>query len=540
MENKMKTTIKKSILTILACGLTTAATAADYKQGMAVQLGYSWDPYYPMENKRAGGCFSHSSVGGEGVPTSVDQFQASLIMSESEFKSLTKIDAAGSASYSGAFDAGGTVSISRSRMRKDKARQIVWTISGFRKYNFEFSGDISMTDKGESILTQAESQNDPEMFYQRCGRTLVTSISKESRISVVYEFYASTAEKADQIRTAITANFDGYGVSADASYNLQKSIKSIDSEVQMNIFLVQVGVNQNSQALNNVITTEPGNLAQVRQKIKETLNGLNYDSSQVTEFEVTPVKRLFGVTTPDRLQIRKKLEKRLASYDDALNTLSRRVALLDLLLEKNQNGEIQLDETRLNEIDDEIVAIEDMEFSLYDQMAECQLASRLRQCPSAEVPNFDDITKWVKSEYVKAESWYATGAGGYDSHSEHMHLRAWYWPSISFKNLEFIDKIEIFQNGAKIQTLSYDEVLKLASANGILKTFINRHHDERPYCWRGDWSGCNRWGADKPRIVGGLKSREGGQVYKVIVTDIDGRTQEIDLGNATNRPLIIQ
>jgi hypothetical protein len=524
--------------------LTTAVYASGAEMAvtsmMPISLGKGWDPFFPEENKMINDCYAHTKESSK--MGSTDSFNENFIESKRQLEEFTKASAL--VTFNGSFSAsrvGIAAAYDRETSKIEQGRTITWILSGKRSYYPEHASIMALSARGERVLKQATDSANPEYFFRTCGRSVVTSIKKESNIAVIYQLVASDSQYADRIRSSLRGKFSGATVKATAEADFIREVKAIDQNIQINIKVFQSGRGQNKNGVEKVLTLEPGNLAAVRQAMALVLDDINYESAPITLFSHERASVALGLPlTTDRFALLETLTIRQEKNRQTVKNIRRYLKVIEYLLENSgQNGyDITRDNTQL--LEQKYAQLENQLIESLEMIEICGAAGALSSCKVLPPVLVKGLTQYISRPYAEAIGWGAEVVSAYyDAPPEQVKATVDYFPIVKFKNIDLISHVEIYIGNSLYKTLIGADLGRINPQTNSIRDFLVRRHFHNPYCWRGRWGeDCNPWAADSNRHIEALKKNEAANTYSLKIYDIDGNVEVVQLGNANNGKII--
>ncbi|MBO9479738.1 hypothetical protein J7382_19520 [Shimia sp. R11_0] len=518
----------------LSIGQSALSETFDFEPDMQVSLGATWNPYSPFSRAALSSCFD-STVPAR-APSATNTLQEKLIQSFSELeeKSGIKITASGSTSF-GLATVKADASLETLREAFNTNRSVAYSVLGTREYSAQLLEDATLNAIGNERIEQANSEGDPEAFYKRCGRSIVTSVRKRSTVSVLYVFRFSQASSRKRIEAAVTVAASSAGSSGNASVNLLQEAKSIDQSTTLDVYLFQDGVADTSGTLADFLTIEPGDITSVRAKVEEALDEIAFENAPIFRFSADAISNFFDVDEESDWRYIGRAYASLDHLKSQADRIVRRYFTLEDLQSDVEKGLASFKDGSEAKLLKEKESLISLLSSLADNARSCFESPEVT-CPVEETPIDSRTLHYVDVILAENGGWNARAHNHYyDSHGEVVHFGAAYWPTITIRNQRLIRTLELTRNGNPLRLLDADSIANLISNSVVsFQPVWSSTHSAHSYCWRGNWTGCDNWAADTKGHMNGLKQNEANYAYEVIITDIEGGTTTLDIGNASN------
>lgn len=518
------------LLSIMAVASGYArAEVITYQPGMIVNLGESFDPFEPFESGGLGDCFNIDLRAS--TPVAQEKYTEGFVSTFNEFTQKTGLSL--STSGSGSF---GLAKISASATYKkereifNSEKSVVYVVSGTRTYNPQRVKKITLTTEGKDLLDQANTANDSKLFYRPCGRGLVTSVVKETNISVAYIFTASDARKTEAISSAISAAVSSPKASGGASTNITKSVKQVDSSVTVDVRIFQSGTLDKSDSLKSIIGIEPGDISSVRDNLKKAIMAISWGSSQIKSFNVDKISRHFDIEKDPKFRYISSIYNGLDKAKKNADNLVRRYIQLDDVLSSNGVAGFKIKDTEVASIKRERDEIEHKLRQLVDKTRAC-FEEEKDSCEMEIIDVSSKILDKLVIDFGGFNQWKASASGGYNNHSERIESNADFWPVFSIRNIKYINRFELIRNGNSVVALYENGELGNRVNNSILEiSDLKFNAKDSQYCWRGRWGeDCNPWAADTSRHKNHLKTKFGNTTFAAVIVDIEGNRININV-----------
>lgn len=501
-----------------------------YEPGMQIHLGVGWEPQKPFSNKLIGGYLLTADQSDE-TPNGTDFTEQKFIENFNQYEETTRLSLSASGKTSlGLYKVSGSASHSQERAIFRNSRNIVWAISAKRTYDPISAIGVKLSEPGEKLFEEIADSGDIGKLKKRVGSHIVTSISRQAQITLLYIFTASNSSALSKIKSAISAHVSGTtDVSAETSF--ERAVRNVDSSVQLSVQILHTGIDDDSASLSDIISVAPGDLSTVREKIGEALNAIQWERAPIVEFSAEPLSDVFDVPNPDYSA--DVLEMRKNRLQDIQHRVVQRILELDDLLEMNRTSEIELQEGAEVEIKAEIKKLDQHFVDLGSLLNVASVnPDDFSSIPEVEIPY--GKLHWVKFDFGMFTKWGASVSGNhYDNHSERIKATATYWPEFVIKSSSFIGRLELVRNGVILFSISQQELRdKLNQGRFDARGYYSSTHSMSEYCWRGHWGEtCNPWAADVRGHMNRLKSRERKFSYLWRVMDIENNVHERSIPN---------
>ncbi|WP_171181055.1 hypothetical protein [Ruegeria sp. HKCCD8929] len=505
----------------------------DYEHDMQVRIGETWNPLSPYSRASLSSCFE-TTVPQE-APIAGNRIEERYVnnFSELEEKASVKITARGSTSF-GLASVKASASLDTLKEAFNSNRSIVYSVVGTREYSAFFLEEADLNERGQKALDDANTTGDPEKFYRRCGRSLITSVRKKTTFSILYVFSFSDASSKERIETAISLSASSGSSSGEVSSNMLEEARKVDQSTSLDVLVFQDGVRDSSTTASSFLSIAPGEIRKVRVAVEKALNEVIFHNAPTIRFSADPISNFFDVPA-----------------ESSWGYISNAYSSLDVL--KTQADRIVRRYYKLQDIQSDVdrglvTYKENMEAELLNEKQGliarlANLASTARQCfdnpgvtcPTDELPIQTSFLKYIDVVFANNLGWRSRAFNNYyDSHGERIHRSASYWPVISVENLRLIRSIELSRNGSAVSYVAEDSLANFVSGGMLdFSPVWTSNHTKVDYCWRGDWTGCENWAKNTQGHMNELKGNEGGFQYFVTITDVEGGKTAVELGNAS-------
>ena len=508
-----------AIVFVFALFTTNAkAEIFTYLNGTNITLGNSWNPLKPYSAGGLTTCFS--STKSAGAPTASEQFSEGFTENFQQFKQLTSYSTsvAGSSSY-GLAKISAFASYDSIRESLSTNRAIIYVVTGTRTYSPSFITSAQLTPAGEEILKKDKGNG--EEFYKACGESLVTSITKEAKISLAYIFTASSSEKKEALKVAISAAVNGVTAGGKFNAKIFEEAKKVDSSASVDLKVFQSGTLDNSATVRNIVGLEPGAIGEVREKLRTAISTMTWESSPIIFFNADKVSDHFSVPSLDWTHVSKAYSRIDNMQETSERYVQRYMQLKEVLTEADKTT-IKLKPDAKAKIIAELSSIDSRLLDLVDTAKAC-LAGSNTNCNTPYVEISTRIISYIDMDLGRFNAWRGQGSGSYDRPPEQIRYRADFWPEFTIKNLNYIRSADLTRDSVPVSHLE-SSVLKSSAVDGILsfKTFYLTSYSNNEYCWSGKWGEiCNPWAANNTLHMNKLKGRNS-STYSLILTDVEG------------------
>ncbi len=324
MKSFKKMVTVGSLTVAIGAGAVATADAGAYEitPQTCVQLGKGFNPY-TLDCKVANGIWEDSKSSATPVAGMV-LFEASFVESRSELDRYLKLDINMSAKMSifkGSLDLD-----YNSRTRTDD-RSFYYVVHAWQDYSPENVGPLELTTRGEELLREKrcldEQGNglpgcirDLPGFFAAAGNEVVTSITKGSRISVVYKFTSSTLDKREELKSHLNSEF---GSSFSSSADIHSILAQKDAGASWEYFVLQEGTfldpgnpmhqnhartaDKSGATILELIGADPSNGPQIRDIIKRAA-AVTYSSAVPVRFNTEQTYNYLGLTPEEISEVR--------------------------------------------------------------------------------------------------------------------------------------------------------------------------------------------------------------------------------------------
>ncbi|MDA9951013.1 hypothetical protein N9D31_00430 [Oligoflexaceae bacterium] len=514
-------------------GLIFAATSPiqaeqfTYQKDMVVDLGESWSPQDPFAIGALNKCIEYQVS--EKSPVATENYSESFVDTFSEFKSATSLSfsASGSGSY-GLSKVSASASFQSIRDVFADNKSVVYVVTGSRSYNPVRLSDANLTSHARELLSQAVISQNSDEFYRKCGEAVVTSIAKETNISLAYIFTASNSSLKKKIKAAISAAVSSGGQKGSVDTNIMTAVSKIDHSVNLQVEILQAGTLDNSDSLKSIVGIEPGDIQQIRDALRLAINSITWRSSQIKTFTASRLSKFFDIPQqPDWKYVAKAFTKldKIRGVSDSI--VSRYLQLEDILDDADQ-ARVTIKAGMRGVIEDEMDDLEDKLQILVDTAREC-FETKAVHCRVPRMKIGNKVLPFIDVEFGSFSKWsYLLTKAHYDSHSQVIYGGADFWPEFIIYNTKYLRSISLLRNG-QVEAFLDDEQIREAVSN---KKLTMQPHNRSSYvyhshCWSGEWGEkCAPWAKNAMRHIRTLQT-QGSDYYTLELIDVEGGKTEI-------------
>jgi hypothetical protein len=510
----------------LALASTAHAEVFQYQEGMNVQLGAAWNPATPFDVAGLSSCIQHKVS--SKLPNVKEAFSEQFVDNFSQLE--TALGASYNTSASGRFgiakaSVAATVSALRTEARSD--RSVIYVVRGSRSYDPVRISSLSLSPDGAAAAAKAKASGSAGDFYRPCGTSVITSVSKASSISLVYVFKASSAAKREQIKAAVSAAVSTPKASATQALNIFSEVQRVDSEVQVNLEVMQVGASEHVATVRDLVGITPGSITEIREALKKVVAAITWESAGVVSFTADPFDKHLDVVKGDGLAQVLNAYSRIDSLRETSNRLVARYLQLRDLLSDADTGDVKLKADARPQVLSEIDQVDSQLDRLVSTARAC-LETPAEPCKSP----FQDVSRkvlhWVDVSYGAFSTWAGEVHNNrYENVPERIRWSAKLWPVFLLTNTKYVKSAALTENGNPVAVLQ-SSLLASHTSNGLLswKPLWSWSYNGDQYCFRGVWGEqCNPRYMDKPTLLS--HSRTNGNAYSMTVVDIEGGVTRI-------------
>lgn len=507
----------------------------NYEEGeTSIKLGQSWEPKSPMSSKYLCGFFQSSNVD-EAHINATDVFSQSFAENFSEFQKMTKIsiDANGKTSV-GVFKIQGDASFDQQREFFRSDRKVVWIISGKRTYEPVTLQKIELTEKGKTELKLAQDSHDFTNFIGVTGSHIVTSITKEAEINLIYVFTVSNSSLKENLKTAISLSANGGLSSSGIKTSFIDELKKVDNNLDYQVYTLQKGVADNSPALANIISAAPGDIDEVRKQLDLVVKSFLWQNSMITQFKAEPISSLMNMDYNDRynydrlaLKVNriKLLQDQIVTRYLELSDVIKSFSLGNIVSKTGAEDEIKIEmDTLLNHFDLTISSLKSIYINPRQSVPDIKIST--------------GVIKWFVLDFGNFLRWdYETTGNWYDSQAELVKGMTTFWPCFYIKNIYYIKRFEIIKNGITVASFSQKQLQQnCLNDNTNIRAIYSLSFNYCDYCFRGRWGEeCNPRKDNKPAFANNLKANENGINYSYRIIDIENNKYEYQFINPSKQ-----
>lgn len=509
----------------------------------APRLGETFDSADPLSIKTHGflqlvpgpGIDIHKKCRSEGrdsLPFSLSM-QLQSVRNTSELEQAMRFEGQVEASYG---LSKGRVSAAHSSQVQIDDRSVVFVLQVEKVYAPD-RADVELTERGMRFLRKAVEAKDYSAFLQVIGTDVVTSVTRGSSLSIVYNFRCSSKTKADSLRVELAAKWKTGSVSGSVATFARK----IDEFVSLDVNAYQVGSKPDEDLLQLISATE-GNLAQVKKIAQKAAQRVPYESCPVLVCKTTKIGDL--------------PEIRIGNSPEAvrgfLNAQATRVAVARQV-SRWWRGFVRVEADL--ELAERLEAYPPRYFrngALKDLKSEVK---RLRGLRERILKAYADAVAWSEGKgdgvspnqgrpfrlknYLELPFLRVAGWGRWMSDWGEMRTarcyRSHFWPVVKLVHPSLIKTIWIYRDKALVGRIDGPGIRKIEAHVGALSSY-----DRAQVVWESVVdSVCHTTDSDhRERLIREYmavhRSREGSVEYKVVVEDITGGEHETELGNIVN------
>ena len=382
------------------------------------RLPHISDPFRPDRDLSMLGCFTSKERVADGRNAEIVG-KSLFIENKSELTKLRKrtvdVDARGSYGVASA-----EASYSRTERYSEKIsnNRVIWAIDINIKYPEIRLAEFDLSDKGVKTLSQAVETKDPEYFYQRCGREFRSSYVKGATIQLIYNFQASSAEKAKEIKTDISASGSYAGVgSASGSVSTLDKLTNIDNKLKIALEIRQSGFQDGDPHLGEILAIDIKDLPTIRGKVLAALKAVDFDSTVVTDSKTQPISDTLPFYLEDRMMLMESLYPVIHEYDRQLFRLEEDIKFVNLMESDFANVDNDhFDATKLFEAKSNLLTLQ---HRVKSGKSKCYRAVIFSDCALPnERPVVIDYSDFYSGNLVNFKGWKSAGNFNYNRRRE--------------------------------------------------------------------------------------------------------------------------
>lgn len=506
-----------------------------YESGMPLQLGVGWDPQNPESNKMIMGYLSPAEPSTT-TPSASDNFSTSFIDSFAQMEQTMSrsLDVSGKGKI-GVFKAEGKASYASTRKHFRSNRKVVWAMSGKRIYDVVSAFGLNITDRGQSLIEEISTSGDFDELQRKMGSHIVTSLTKEAEIHILYIFTVSNSSKMEQVKSAISVAASLGPNSGQASVSIFDEVKKKDSNIQFSVEILHRGIDDEDESLSQLVAEAPGDLVKARHLMSSAISQINWSDAPIKEFAAEPLASIFPLPNPDY-----DVDLMISRISRMRTTQSRivdRYLELDDLIVRDSQSNIELVTGAVASINDEMKYL-DERFMEIDSTIKgiYEDPKTFTQYPDVQIHS--GRLHWIALDFGKFLSWGSEVSGNtYNSHSERMQGSVSFWPRFLIKNPDLIKRFELVRNNSILYSLSQGDLVgRIDSGNFDTKSLWKASHQVNDYCWRGHWGEvCTPRASDKQWYINHVKPNERSYAYEYVIVDVENNVHKFPFNNANTQ-----
>lgn len=196
------------------------------------------------------------------------------VINQSQYYNALSIDLALEARFS-LLKGKATLNFSRDVRIDDKSFSLIMTVE--KTYNKEEKeGSLELGEAGKKVLDRAIKQNAIPFLPILTGTEVVKSITKGSRISVIYNVKCSSTSSKSKLLAHLGAKWS----MANASFNFHQEMKSLDSAASLTVEVTHIGANLVDGKISEIIKN-PSNIENIRMILVEELRKSTYEHAKI-------------------------------------------------------------------------------------------------------------------------------------------------------------------------------------------------------------------------------------------------------------------
>lgn len=519
---------------VLLASVSAEAIQVQYENGMQVQLGQTWNPNVPFGFGAAKKCFEVEID--EETPTHREELSQGVILSRSQAIDILRTENNASADFKfGVSKVSGEGKYRQLKEALSSERSIVARISVKRTYRAKQVQSAELKTEGRTLI----AAKDKNAFYRDCGRSLITSIVKETIVSVVYIFKVSNKSKVSEVSKYVSAKFENASTEGGVSMSQEELSKAIGTEVTMDINVFQSSGSESTTTVSDLIALSNSDLGAVMSKANAVIGDIKWENSGIKSFEASPISEYFDVDPVDTWDGIESIYDSLDVFNRYAEELAERYFQLQGLKDDQRRGDFAFKPEAEDKIKSEQDEIEKKLFKLSQSAKKClNKAEADKLCWPEKEPIDSGVLKYVDMEFGKFERWSASAGPGVYTSAFKIHINVTYIPEFSIRNLEYIKYLSVYKNKGLFGRYSQDDIKKKLGSNGILSLpngdVRSSVHDCGPAHPSPDE--CHRESKDVPRIKNHdyIMPKMARDNYYYVFEDVEGGiTQNYDFPNPT-------
>ncbi len=526
----MKRLSKLTLLTcMVAAPFLSHASVHTFHPKVTASLGHGYHPKDPFDDKRNAGCFKWEEQRidtiNDGNPNANEVFfEVIEVKSRKQLYESMSLSASASARYT--FVKANASFAKETSLKFDK-KSFSYVITGRRNFNKDvISGEVKLTRKARKLLKKARKAGNPDLFYNVCGSELITARTKGTSISVVYNFSASSVEKARRIKAHIDAKFQ----SGSASFDLNQSIKTIDEDAKTQILAYQTGTEEAEPTLLELVNTKPGDLPSIRDIIKRSLAGITKDGSPILEIGTSSLSKKFPRVAEafSGLQFSEaaRINDQLIKLQDKLFKVDQKIQLLESLIERFNVNHFRSDADA--DMATEISSLNEIREQLVDHAFRCLKTDKYEECKGEIKPvEALSLDSYLKG-YVNFLGWNTDTNSWWGGHVT-WHATRSAWPLASFYNLENIEFIAFKAGNDTLKVFNRAELSTINDSGNNMKPYIHLSAgNPNTWCWEATPEAACHAGA-RAGATGAFNERYSGLkfVFEIHTKDGNIKVEEV-------------
>lgn len=509
------------LLGLILCGPVVAETFK-YQSGMSVELGSTWNPLEPNDSGGLGKCLNPEISTGK--PTITETYSEGFVESYEQLTSKSAISY--SASGSGRFGiakASATADFDSLREAFKDNRNIIYVVTGRRSYSPVKLSGVTLSDAGTKVLAAATAEGNPSAFYKTCGTALITSVTKETAVSLVYVFTASNAENREKVKSAISVAVSYGPVGGSSNLSIMKEIDKVAQDTQVNLLVVQSGALDKSDTVRELVGLKPGAISEIRDGLRKAIEGISWESSAIIAFNAERLDKHLPIPKGGDWAYVTSAYSRIDTMRDAADRLVRRYLQLKDILGDADLGYVTLKNGAREKIIAEMNDVDARIEKLLDTARVC-LDGQEDKCKTPYVDVNGKLLPFMNIAYGQFAQWHGRVTQGvYDSGAERIRARAEFWPSFIVQNMKYARAVDLYRNDAVVAHLDSGSLGKAVSGGRLeFSQQFQAQYNGVWYCWGGvGRRDCDPWAADDKRHLNTLKTNDSFN-YHLVVTDVEG------------------
>ena len=470
-------------------------------------LGQGWDPLEPDVSRTVGGCFVSPRNTPEAAAANVDAYTAWDDEESTFFRSTGLRVSAG-----GAFVAGSVgIGYQTATVLETSERSLTWALVVRKEFPGVQVEAVELTSKGARLRDLLyNGKADPEAVFTECGRVVVTGLTRETKLSIVYTATFSSSSRMEAARGELKATYKGMSGSVD----YEDIVRQHDTRAIVDIQIYLDGVASDDTSLARLIRQNPTDIQAIRNSAADVLEamsgeGIVRSASLVPAVDIFADPQIDALAVDDRLDIVWDLSARLLEVEAYLTEVRELRDDLQRVLALEQDGRFTLEGDQRDALVAGVTAANQKLERLVDLRNGCRAAAHLAACePLAERPSLDPAIRAIRPTSFLPEDWLKFVGWrdrqhwiNYVAQGEYFRTRLEVWPLFDIMDIHFVKEITFRNQSDRVVRLKRRDLS--ASGEGITSRgafyllsrdvssqFLNGPDPWRSHCWGGNPNAC--------------------------------------------------